>query len=176
MHKDAMKAEKHLLLEEGCAMILQGAWKCKKAYRRAQGLKLEKQRKLEEAAACMLQGVWRCKKAYGMVGEKKGQKGAAAKLQATLRGKNARREYANKKRAALLFQNLVRKQQARGLVSAAGRLMARPWMVTVHAGHGLRAADSGGVSDPFFQVSVVAGENEEVAEPGEHMYFFKVGY
>ena len=71
-----IRLEKERLKEEASAMILQGAWRTKKARRKAAAMKAEKQRLLEEGSAMMLQGAWRCKKAKRRA-ERAGAVGAA---------------------------------------------------------------------------------------------------
>ena len=152
-----MKAEKQRLLEEGTAMMLQGAWRCKKAKRKAAAMKEKKQRLMEEAAAGMLQAAWRCKKARGeLLGRR------AKKSQAEL-------EHA----AAKKLGAAIRRHQANRAITTALLSTPRVYKLLVKGARGLRVSDGPGFgaqllggsgqgsSDPYVRVVVKRGVAEK---------------
>lgn len=65
---EELKAKRQALREEGCAIMLQCAWKAKKARRKVAELKAKKQALLEEASALLVQSRWRIKQAQRRMG------------------------------------------------------------------------------------------------------------
>lgn len=58
-----LKAKRQALREEGCAIMVQSSWRCRKARRKVEQLKIQKQKLLEEASALLVQSRWRIRQA-----------------------------------------------------------------------------------------------------------------
>lgn len=158
-----MKLERQRLREEGCAIMLQSAWRTKKARRKAAEMKARKQQLLEEGAAMQLQAAWRIKQARqrvaGLKKEKQDKlenKGAVA-VQRLWQTRQARRHFLKVRKACTLVERVARGMIARLRIGALQRnFHPHNFIVHLKSGQDLNVADTT-TSDPYVLVTAHAG-------------------
>jgi hypothetical protein len=157
---EALKQERQRLREEGCAIMLQSAWRTKKARRKAAEMKARKQRLMEEGAALQLQAAWRIKQARkrvsGLKQERAENKGAVS-VQRLWKTRQARRHFLQLRQASTVVERVARGMLTRQRLGAMMRSF-HPHNIIVSLKHGndLNVADTN-TSDPYVLVTAHSG-------------------
>jgi hypothetical protein len=109
-----MKIERQRLREEGSAIMVQSAWRTRKARKKVNELKARKQALMEEACAIKLQSRWRIRKAQSRVKGLRLQRDSKAStaVQRIWRGRQDRVRFQKMKLSVKKIQRMARKSMS----------------------------------------------------------------